>query len=325
MDSQPLLGQQGVNALRDHPAFLRASHSPWSFIPQNVLVTIRGLILLYLLIAAFFVGYYEIHERSDFSNFRHFFELANIALAFVIIYFLIVFGYTYTHLYYPNRDNIEGDFESWVINALSIPRNVASVRTQFYFTLFYALTFAFSFINAVIYFFITRRDGPDPVPPEESGAAGSNSDIFEAMEADMSMMPEEPFSDIFGKGWFRTFVILNLFLIPTLIMVFEILYLNSIRRPYAVGAHILGIMLFAAAYLGWAAIGQLLTGYYAFFWLNKDNVGSEEAVAAYCILFIVTSPVGFILMQGLIAIRESLTRSLSEARAIAAARLALDS
>lgn len=39
-------------------------------------------------------------------------------------------------------------------------------------------------------------------------------------------------TDIFGEGWFRAFIILSLYAFGTLIMVIEILCLNSIRRPY---------------------------------------------------------------------------------------------
>lgn len=45
-------------------------------------------------------------------------------------------------------------------------------------------------------------------------------------------------------------------------------------------------MVAAAAYLGYAAIGKLLTGHSAFFFLDEDVVGSKEKVAAYCIGFI---------------------------------------
>lgn len=38
--------------------------------------------------------------------------------------------------------------------------------------------------------------------------------------------------DIFGEGWFRAFIILSLYAFGSGVMVFEILCLNSIRRPY---------------------------------------------------------------------------------------------
>lgn len=51
-------------------------------------------------------------------------------------------------------------------------------------------------------------------------------------------------------------------------------------------------MFFSGLYLGWAAIGSVLTGVYPFFWLNEDEVGSREAVVANCIGFVALSPFG---------------------------------
>ena len=43
-------------------------------------------------------------------------------------------------------------------------------------------------------------------------------------------------------------------------------------------------------YLGWAGIGKLLTQWPAFTWLDESQVGSEEAVTAYCIGFVILAP-----------------------------------
>lgn len=91
-------------------------------------------------------------------------------------------------------------------------------------------------------------------------------------------------------------------------MVIEILCLNSIRRPYvsccsatqalcsqsilqAVGLHLIGILFFATAYLGWAAFGRLVTDYFPFFWLDKKQVGSDEAITLYSIGFVLLMPI----------------------------------
>lgn len=39
-------------------------------------------------------------------------------------------------------------------------------------------------------------------------------------------------SDIFGEGWFKSFNILNLYAITSIIMVIEIVVFNSIKRPF---------------------------------------------------------------------------------------------
>lgn len=109
----------------------------------------------------------------------------------------------------------------------------------------------------------------------------------------------------------------------------------------AIGSHLLSLVFLSGLYLGWAAIGQLLTGWYPFFWLDKEQVGSEEAVTAYCIGFVILAPLSkslpsseiaptntfrivYVLMQGFVGTREAITRSLAEARAKAIAAAAQD-
>ncbi|KAF5017214.1 hypothetical protein F66182_10881 [Fusarium sp. NRRL 66182] len=217
-----------------------------------------------------------------------------------------------------------GGFEGWIIKLMSLPKNMASLRKQFYFTLFYTLTVVFAFANSTIYFFITRqhdsKNGSGEPQPERP-SPNSTSIVWAGYT---HAPPEAPLTDIFGEGWLRAFVILALYAFGSATMVFEILFLNSIRRPYTIGLHLFSIMLCAGAYLGWAAFGHLVTDYYPFFWLDKEEVGSDEAVTLYSIGFVFLSPIMYTLMLGLVSIRETLTRTSSEARAIAAAQAALD-
>ncbi|KAH7473794.1 hypothetical protein FOMA001_g12004 [Fusarium oxysporum f. sp. matthiolae] len=331
MDSAPLLqnadGLPSPNVMQDHPAFLRASHSPWSFIPQNILVILRGVVLSLVTAVVILVLNYEIHEQSEFSDWRIVFDFANISLFFVFLYQLKTFCWTFTHLYYPHHhDRHMGGLEGWLIRRMSLPKHMGSLRKQFYFTLFYTITAVFALANSTIYFFITRQHKSDDASgepqPEPQPPNGTASHVW-APYAEKT--PAAPFTDIFGEGWFRAFIILSLYAFGSSVMVFEILVLNSIRRPWTVGIHLIGIMFLATAYLGWAAFGHLVTNYYPFFWLDKNEVGSDEAITLYSIGFVFLMPIMYILMQGLIASRESVTRSNSEARAIAAAQAALDS
>lgn len=50
------------------PAFLRACHSPWRFIPQNILVIIRGIILAYLTAVGVMAAKYKLGVESEFTN-----------------------------------------------------------------------------------------------------------------------------------------------------------------------------------------------------------------------------------------------------------------
>ncbi|KAK7419690.1 hypothetical protein QQZ08_010777 [Neonectria magnoliae] len=326
MDTAPLLtavdGLPGPNFLQDHPAFLRASHSPWSFIPQNVLVVLRGIMLAFIVGTGAMVAHYKLNEESEYTNWRHIFDYSIISFFLVFLYHLIAFSWTFTHLYYPHRDDYIGGIEGAIISAMSLPRNMGSLRKQFYFTMFYTATVVAAFVNSTIYWFITRQnddgDAPEPQPTPGFGAELRWSDT--AME-----VPKAPFSDLFGEGWFNAFVILALYGLTSAIMVTEIFWLNSIKRPIAIVSHIFGLIFLAGIYLGWAAIGTLITDWYPFFWLDESLVGSQEAVTAYCIGFVLLAPIMYILMQGIIGIREGLTRPLSEARAVAAAHEALDS
>lgn len=51
-------------------------------------------------------------------------------------------------------------------------------------------------------------------------------------------------------------------------------------------------MFFLGWYLGWAAIGQILTEYPPFFWMDREAMGKTEIVAAYAVGFISMGPAG---------------------------------
>ncbi|QPC71377.1 hypothetical protein HYE68_002129 [Fusarium pseudograminearum] len=331
MDSAPLLqnadGLPSPNVMQDHPAFLRACHSPWSCIPQNALVILRGLVLTFLIAVGILILNFELHEHSEYSKWRIIFDFANISFFFIFLYHLQTFSWTFTHLYYPHHhDRHMGGVEGLLIRCMSLPKHMGNLRKQFHFTLFYTISVVFAFANSTIYFFISRQQkGEGCCGEPQPELRRPNSTAIPIWAGYAEEHPEPPFTDIFGEGWFRAFIILSLYAFGTLIMVIEILCLNSIRRPYAVGLHLIGILFFATAYLGWAAFGRLVTDYFPFFWLDKKQVGSDEAITLYSIGFVLLMPIMYILMQGFVASRESFTRSKNEARAIAAAQAALDS
>lgn len=73
------------------PAFLRACHSPWRFIPQNVLVILRGLTLAYLTAVGIMAINYKLSLESEFSGWRHLFDFAVVSFVLVFVYHLITF------------------------------------------------------------------------------------------------------------------------------------------------------------------------------------------------------------------------------------------
>ncbi|KAI5458768.1 hypothetical protein BGZ63DRAFT_427140 [Mariannaea sp. PMI_226] len=305
MDRAPLLnavdGLPGPNVLQDHPAFLRATHSPWRWIPQNVLVLFRGLVLAYLIATGVMIIDYIFSRDTFFPLPAYFFDFAIDSYILVLLYHIITFGWTFTHLYYPHVEDYDGGLESRVLAMMSLPRHMSCLRRQFYFTLFYTVTVVSAFMNSVIYFFIT-------IPHNENDGFDDDDDGL--------LLIAPPITDILGEGWFQAYIRLALYAIPSAIMIFEMLWLNSIKRPI--------LTVFAGLYLGWAALGIYLTGRYPFFFLDEDEVGSREAVVAYIIGFLALAPILYVLMQGFIALREGLTRSQAEERAIIAAQEALE-
>lgn len=113
MDTTPLLaaagGLPGPNTMQDHvcalihlvcimtrltieqPAFLRASHSPWHIIPQNILVILRGIVLAYLIGLGIMGADYKLGLESEFTNWRFLFDFSVISYVLVTLYHLITF------------------------------------------------------------------------------------------------------------------------------------------------------------------------------------------------------------------------------------------
>ncbi|KAL2203843.1 hypothetical protein CC79DRAFT_1371864 [Sarocladium strictum] len=315
MDTTPLLaasGLPGPNIMQDHPAFLRASHSPWRFIPQNILVILRGVVLVYLVALGVMGSNYKLGLESENPVWRFLFDFSVISYVFVAIYHIITFSWTFTHLYYSNPEDNEGGVEGFFVKLMSLPSNMASLRKQFHFTMFYTLTTVFAFMNSTIYWFITRAHSLDDDSGDTPDDGDAGGDLLKTRGGNIGA----PFSDLFGEGWYKPFVIFNFYAVTSAIMVIEILFLNSIKRPFAIGSHLLGLVVSSGLYLAWAALGKYVTGWDAFFWLNKEEVGSEEAVTAYCMGFVLLAPLMYILMQGFVAVREGLT-SWTESRGAA--------
>ncbi|KND90133.1 hypothetical protein TOPH_05249, partial [Tolypocladium ophioglossoides CBS 100239] len=340
MSSTPLLagagGLPGPRVMQDHPVFLRASHSPWRCIPQNVLVVLRGIVLAYLTATSAMIMHYKLTEESDKPLAHHLFDFSLISQALVLVYHLITFvsplqrtinlatsadvslcsqSWTFTHLYYPDPDDNEGGIESWIIKAMSLPRNMASPRKQAYFSMFYTTAAVFAFMNSNIYWFITRQHeaaaGPDTllVAAAATGTDFLTASVLTTNASTMAPIPDAPFSDLFGEGWFNIFAIVNLHGATSVIMVLEMLLCNSIKLPLALGFHFFGLLFNSGLYLAWAALGKAVTGSSPFFWLDEAEVGSKEAVIAYCIGFVLLSPVMYTMMLGLVGIRQGLTKS----------------
>ncbi|CRK09311.1 hypothetical protein BN1723_009037, partial [Verticillium longisporum] len=303
---------------------------------QNALFYIRGFLLAYLVAASIMILDYKVEqEESKFSDWRIIFELEIISFGLLLAYHAIVFSWTFTHLYFPRIEDRRSGWEYRVLRFLSLPANMNSLRKQFYFTLFYFLMSIFAIINTMLYFLVTlphagSGDDSSPAEPEPSGLGMSKSptELRDFGVGQSPLLPygtagKTPFTDMFGEGWFKAFAILNLFVISTLIVLVEALFLNSVKRPYAIGAHIFGLLFLSGLYVAWAAVGRTVTGTGPF-WLDGDEAGSREAVVANTIGFVVLSPIIFALVYGFVAIRETIVKSFQLSRMRIAAAAARD-
>ncbi|KAJ3948620.1 uncharacterized protein N0V96_002879 [Colletotrichum fioriniae] len=320
--------------VQDHPAFLRACHSPWRSFSQNHLCWVRGGIVAYLTAVGATVLDYKLRkEESPYSDWRVVFDFSVVTFSLLLAYHAVVLGWTYTHLYHPHIEETSTGWEYWALRTLSLPYGIASLRKQFYFTLFYTITTVFTFMNSVIYWFVTLehddKNTGEPPKPQPSGSSAMANMIGDSFASEWTSLeeshkngPHEPFTEIFGKGWYKAFVIINLFGITSVVSLIEIFWLNSIKRPFGVGAHTLGVIFFAGLYLGWAAIGKVETGADAFYWLNEKNVGSREAVVASSIGFVILAPIMYAFMYGLVGMRENMARAAHTRRVAAAAAVA---
>ncbi|EFY95902.1 hypothetical protein X797_010896 [Metarhizium robertsii] len=316
MSSTPLLSQNGLPApviMQDHPVFLRCSHSPWRWIPQNALVGLRGCVLAYLVATSVMTGHYKMNvEESEDSPLANMFDFSLISYAMTFMYHLITFAWTFTHLYYPEPNEVEGRAERWIIKTMSLPRNMASQRKQFHFNLFYIATTVFCFMNSTIYWFVTRQhdagDAANVASKVAANVIGASVNMSSA-----ATLPDTPFSDLFGEGWFTGFMKINMHAINSCIMTIECLFFNSIKKPHAIGSSILCTAALSGLYLVWGGIGKSVSGKFPFFWMDEEQVGSKEAVSLYCTGFVGLSVMMFALMHGFVGIRESLTRR-SESR-----------
>ncbi|KAK4651970.1 hypothetical protein QC762_607200 [Podospora pseudocomata] len=281
--------------VQDHPIFLRVCHSPWPWVSQSCLVYLRGLIFCYLTGLAGMLLRYKFHHEYPHnegkSNWHIFFEFASVAYLFFWLYHLITFCWSFTHLFFPDVDEDDNSWESVLLCKMSPPLQTPKSRKRLYFSIFYTISHVFVFMNTLIYWCILVPKGYGHLPKGKEGEPVSDS----------------TWKDFWGHGWFEPFCILNLYLVTSLIALFEIFVLNSIKRQVPVPAHVIATVFFLSAYLGWAAFGKWFTGLYPFFWMDPEIMKMTEYIASYVAGFLCLGPTVFAFMYGLIGMRENMT------------------
>lgn len=146
---------------------------------------------------------------------------------------------------------------------------------HFYASLLYTAAHVFNFMNATMYWAVLVPLGYGSVP---RGAYGGGKAL--------------------GDGWLQPFCLVNMYGVTPLIASSEVLFLNTIThqhvrplRPFhsrrmtngswqVVASHVCSTVLLLVGYLGWAAVGNTMTGQYPFFWMDPQVMGSPKLVAA---------------------------------------------
>ncbi|KAM7195766.1 hypothetical protein V8F20_007336 [Naviculisporaceae sp. PSN 640] len=301
-DRTPLIDRQGLlptplgsPPVQDHPIFLRVCHPPCGCLSQSCLVYIRGFLVTYLTVLMGMLLHYEINwrEKDDgYTPWRIPFQFSSLSFALLWLYHVIAFFWSFTHLYYPHLDEYEHRWESVILWVMSPPIQTPGSRKRLYFSLFYTIVHVFAAMNVIIYWVILVPNGHGHLPKGKY----EGFPTFDAIE------------DFFtSDGWFHPFCIVNLWVVTGLIAFAEVLFLNSVRRQVPVPIHLFMVVFFLGWYLGWAAIGQMLTGYPPFFWMDRKAVGKNEIVAAYAVGFISLGVIVFCFLYGLVGMRENIT------------------
>ncbi|KAI1488631.1 hypothetical protein F5X96DRAFT_644688 [Biscogniauxia mediterranea] len=292
-----------------HPITLRACHSPWRGIGQTILFLIRLVVAGYLSAVSGVSLKYKLENQDDHTRWRIPFQFSTVSFCLLWAYHLLVTVWTGMHLFVPQtmeeEDSEDSDghrLRTRIVRLLSPPRQADRHGQLFAFSMFYTIAHVFAFMNTIIYWGLLVPSGhggfkPPNLPDHSQHRGNQTASIM--YDPDKGLFEEDPI---------KSFSILNLSTITSLIGGIEIFFLNSIRRQTPVAAHTAGVMCLSGAYLAWAGIGKLLTGHAGLFFLDPKLMGDiPEATIAACIAFIALSPGFFSYMYGLIAMRETMT------------------
>ncbi|KAK8096734.1 hypothetical protein PG999_012678 [Apiospora kogelbergensis] len=308
----PLLPGPPTTASSDsHPIFLRACHSPWRWINQSVLTLIRFVVSAYLLTVLGISTKYKLEMEDDHTRWRIPFQFSFVSFILLLVYNLLVTAWTFMHLILPKElpeDPAEchgHQFRNRLINAFLPPSRTryGNHTHPLWFSLLYTISHVFVFMNSIIYWAVLVPAGhggfKPPKVPHHHPHAPDNSTVA----------GYDPHKGLFDEGHLKSFSIINVWSITSVIALLEMLLFNSIRRqavsdPSADARY--------AARLTYHSLqpilGKLVTGHAGLFFLDPELMGDVHGAAlAASILFVTLAPGIFSYMYGLIAMRESMT------------------
>jgi len=266
----------------DHPIFSRVCHSPWASIGQKSLVFLRGFVALYQFIAIFLVLDFELKYLQ--RDWIVVFEFPNIVLLVQVIYTLIAFTWTYTHLYYPDyRYEDDNTLYSCARRFLSPPKQNSATNNRASFSIFYIAAHTYPLVVAFIYWAILGPQGKSTFPADE----------------------------ITSYSRYTVFYIFHKYAISAALAIFEIFILSSVNKPYPIWAHVNALIIISLAYIGWVYLGYFLVDQIAYYFLDFEVVGWEYTVTSL-ILFLAIAQAFFAFVYVLTSLRESLVKKLHD-------------
>ncbi|KAI2611937.1 hypothetical protein GGR54DRAFT_643178 [Hypoxylon sp. NC1633] len=293
-----------------HPIYTRACHSPWSVINQQFLLLLRFIFAGYLS-AVFGVSLkYKLENEDEHTRWRIPFQFSTVSFCVQWAWHLQMMLWTAMHLVFPKAIEIDPKechghkFRAYCLRFLSPPNKATCPIRRYCFSMYYTMAHVFPFMNTLIYWacLVPSGHGGFPAPQfphrhQPHPPPGSNATIL-----------YDPNKGLFEEDSIKSFSIINVWSITTVIAIIEISFLNSIRRQTPVTSHTIGVMFCSGAYLAWEGFGKLLTGHSGLFFLDPELMSeTPEAIIAACIAFIALSPGVLTYMYGLIGMRETIT------------------
>lgn len=253
--------------------------------------------------ASMLINYKAKHQVDDHSRWRIPFQFSTVTWFLLLLYHIMVFCWTITHMHWPDIDAYDTRWKSRVLRFMSPPEQRPDSRRHFYFSLFYTVTHVFALMNVTHYWTVLVPNGHDHWPSKGGDSGGEDSGFFVVFDD----CDKNPLKGVMPSGWFPIFCLFNLYVFPAIITLLETTVLNSIRRPEPVPSHLLGTVLSVVLYLVYGALGAKATGHSPFFWMDDEELGGNDKVAGSCALFILLSLAKFSLLHGLIGMRESVS------------------
>ncbi|KAH7039637.1 uncharacterized protein B0I36DRAFT_357039 [Microdochium trichocladiopsis] len=309
-DTTPLLPERAATAPRDsHPIYLRACHSPWRLISQNLLTFIRLVLAGYLTTVLGFALKYKLEQDDEHTKWRIPFQFSTVSFVLLWAYHNLTAVWTTMHLLFPRTPEDDPEecgahrLKTKVIQFISPPARDTCRNRRYLFSMFYTTAHVFAFMNSIVYWGVLVPAGHGgfkiPKMPSHGHQGPGGSDFLDAYNPDKGLFDEDAI---------KPFVILNLWTVTSLIAIIEIFFLNSMRRQSPVAAHSAGIIFASGVYIAWAAFGKLLTGHSGLFFFDPDLMGQQwEAVIAASVAWLTLAPGIFSYVYGIIAMRETMT------------------